>query len=1760
MAKMEFYRTPTLAGNTTTHQTYAVVRGSIRRNDPDFTSSVPYFSGAVSGGTLDMYVDDVPSLITVTFSGAGISTVISDINAAFAAAPSAARAFDADGCIGIKSGTLGAGSYVYIEGGTAADLIGFDNKVTGVPVLGSPTIFSTGGEVASTPEARVGNPFGTAFLAKGENLTADGVNRGLHALSRNLDVVYADVSRKNVVLKSMGTLSNYTAQAPIPWYPIYTGFRQAGSLLNASSSAQDLAPYFFLMDTATGLPAKSKVVAIGRGTLVGTGPFANATSWSGLGSSGNILGISLTKVGPVAISTIQGGRVVSCPSADFSSVTEGDFVEIQNATNTDKWSNNGRSWVVESVIDTTTLALRPMSRSELSVADWYPETRQPVVELQSEKGPLQSYGNLLVYSGPFYKDQSGTYPPIFVINPPIPDGATYELFAAVGDSLRESEPHVQHGAMQAVRELASNLDPVENWTLSGLDAALSGGNCVIADGYIRWHGKAYKLPGRSLSAAAFSNGLNYVYWAESSGNIEISTSLSNWAGALNDSYLSPTGKGQLIAIVGVSAGIITSVQNTVRRRMERATTVTVGVGGQFKNLKDAGTYLTYLAQNYSEGDSSDSGSYPHVEITLVSNQTLDSAVGFGTSVTIRGAHSGITLTLNAELQCSGPRLELKDLKLVSSAALDNLILLTGTTSAELISFTNVVHTSAGRPGSLVYGYSRGLTKLVIKDSSFVLSQCIVQANGSSASTGVDTVILQNSTFTRQNPAPLVPQTPHLITRPYGVDWSNTWNGSYLLVRDCSFEGQFGSGASADGYPAFVGTSSATSVLDVQNVRISLGNYGSSVTTSLFECLNASRATFENVVMTEGKIPIAIKGGDGTIVKNCVFATNGELSFSATYVNSAVSAAYVSGCTITHSDRDSLGNASVGIFSNSPKSVIENNTISGPFYKGIVTNGEVCEGTVIAGNTINTSWILNAYPGTGIDAWNGSADGPRRCRIADNNISLTAGDATRYGIEAFSASNCTITGNVIRIQDASAPSPTSIGVRVANSFETAVSANTVEYVGTLPGTQYMKGIDIDSSQNANLTGNIIKLSPSADLNWVGVSASSATGFILSSNTVHAAGIPLYVTSPPSDCTISNNQFLKSSTNNAYGSGVITGLVSGNTFGIMGSATTHPITFGSGYFSDNTFYGNTSGTSLQFLRFDNNSVYGTFSATTAANLNLSLKETELIIQGSYFTSTVSVTCSRVNQKVTLENNKMGGGTTVTASGLTGMQVVAINNVGTSMDVGFPAHATIVGNNLSSTLTANDGNTRYLVSGNRVAGAYTANNTSGSSVITNNAFAAVTIYGTGRADYVLGNNLISGDFLLSNATNASTVKIEATKISGTCTVTLVNAPNVSPSGGLTITDLLVGSTSSKKATSLKATYLSVQSSEFYGDVSLDCSLSKIAHNRIEGAYNHTSTYLTGTVAELVSNTITGTSVKAQLSATSGFGQLTLTDNIVEFAVSSTDLKLRGDRCALTGNRFLNIANLSTSIELWATRLICASNTFGAKTLNLSDGGSTTLSIAGTIISPATTASVDVHDIQNNVFYCRIAHATPSSNRVRFVDNFLFYTGGSVALSFNASNNIHIRGNSIRHTSSTTDFASSTLVIDGATYEAPATYIGPFNVEILDNDIQMDRSGSYTASKTWAIVSSNSPIGIRFQNNRMRKTPDDSTGGFTKTVNYLLLTTGRRMLVAGNFLTRGDEGALLVVGTADTHKGGGYPNATTPYTDGQSTLTITENSVTVV
>lgn len=1079
MAQMDYFRRPSLAGNNITRMGFATVRGSVRRSDADGISAVPYFPGASSTQTLNVKLDGTTYPVTLT--GNGITQVIADINAAIGAN---GTAVDADGTISIQTNTGGANGSAEVTGGTASTGLGFD--VT----LGK--IRSTGGDLPSTPEGRIGNWNGVALPNKGENFTIESVNRALARLSANADVLFSEHMRGDALPKKV-TFTTSDRKTLIPTSPTTVRVFNGLGLLSASSSKESLASFFFLVDQVTGLPPASRVVGVVRGTVSGLPPYANATAWAGVGSDGNVLGVDLTKINTSAISAVSNGRVVTCPGADFvgSLVVPGDFASITGATNLSPWSHNGYRWVVEEVITSTTLALRPMSSSELAQVGTSSTEEQPVLELNGRKVGPEIYGSLTVKNGTYTNDVK------IIVDPPLPSGATYDLYLSVPGDLRTVKTFEPQASEVANRLQASDLKPLPNALLTApVVTSFNATQVVLGSGYGRFSGRVVYIPAKTFVAADFSNtGKNYVYWDKDTN--EVKTSLSVVKVLRSDPTVFP-GNGfsgdtqtaqELICVVTKTGSNITSVSYAGRVDDPTARSITVGIGGQFSKFEDALQYVN----EWGYGSANRSDSYPQFEIVLVSDVTVSNIdLTFGTPVKVRGARPGVKLLMTNSTgnSCfalgggpwySGPKTFIfEQLTLSFDASFNGTVPFITYADASVI-FRDVV--SEGD----IYGFifSSNDTPMVVFDTCNISGILTSFFNG--ADDDLTWIEISNSKFAFSTTLADATDNPIFFGQA-GL----SFQCKYLSVRDSEF----------------------TNIVSNQTIS---GNatVGTFRNTAIFEGCMFSRT---------GAVPLndallfkmdyqPSSNGAGLIISNCVsknptrcFIDSGTLETHCLVENCkidvtpnsgpAIKAAVVRGCTIKSS----------GAFF--PTLVEAVRDFSGNYLYGGggvgVKNSADTEFTVISNNKVEIGY------GTAIQVvtW-GSSDVPKSAVTVHGNEVLVTGNSA-YGIRLGDGASekldgGLVSGNLVRLRSNDFYN-IKTGIEVWGG---CVEGNVVTLVeGETPTVTGIVGIRLAGSQNVSrILGNSVNFNSGG---YTGLEINGSFNYLVQSNRIKTDGVALDIT--------------------------------------------------------------------------------------------------------------------------------------------------------------------------------------------------------------------------------------------------------------------------------------------------------------------------------------------------------------------------------------------------------------------------------------------------------------------------------------------------------------------------------------------------------------------------------------------------------------------------------------------------------------------------
>jgi hypothetical protein len=620
MPQMTYYRRPQLAGKALRRPTAAFVRGNLRRNDIDADSAYPYFPNITSGDTLIVASDSgsasvqIPSsvqhLARVDLVLSALSTGLDSINV---------QAFDAGGCVGLRTKTGGGTGWVKVTGGTAATALGFD--------LGTQNFYSVGGDLTTSPLADIEQPFGTALPAAGENLTSDAFIRAMGRVMSNTDVLFAEQMRKEVTLANVGTI---TASSPISAFDcgsqkVFVGF--------SDSSKENLAHFFFLVDHATKQVSQSRVVGV----------LDQANT--------DLVGGNQQVLASTALTAVRNGRVVEL-TANLNAVQPGDFVTITGAENITPWSNNGLRWMVEDVVDASHLALRPMSPVELALAGVTLADEQPVVELNWVQQSTESWGSISITRGPYATGAQ------LQITPPVPVGAQVDVWAAVPASKRERtiQALIDQG-YGVFAPFAANFDTQPNAVLSR--PVLTSGTSALTIGafMVRWHGRPVRVPSQTFSYISTGSAQNWLYyWDENDCQIKSASAASptflgveprDGSTSEEQNGFTPltAGKGKLLLSVTVgSNGHVTTFSSASRVDASDTISITVGVGSQFVSLESAFEYLYRLSK----------AGVPFYWAEIIVTSPLTAPTGGWivpcTGIQLRGASPDIRLTHGA----SGP--------------------------------------------------------------------------------------------------------------------------------------------------------------------------------------------------------------------------------------------------------------------------------------------------------------------------------------------------------------------------------------------------------------------------------------------------------------------------------------------------------------------------------------------------------------------------------------------------------------------------------------------------------------------------------------------------------------------------------------------------------------------------------------------------------------------------------------------------------------------------------------------------------------------------------------------------------------------------------------------------------------------------------------------------------------------------------------------------------------------------------------------------
>lgn len=1024
---MQYFRRPSIAGKNLPRVQFAKIRGSIRRNDADAIYSYPYFPDLVLGTNLELKVG-THSLGTFTFSVLvnhnGISDIIDDINAVTLPY---AMAIEEDGAISIKNMEIGADCFINLMSGTAAAALGFDLS------LGPVCSFS--GEIEGTPHGRVGNQNGVAFVNTGENLNASSVQRATARLADNSDVLYADLQKQRPTLQKV---SSYTVSSgrnyitPEPSTRLFTGGPSAsnvGSNLTASSTKEDLAAHYVLIDTITKQPAASRVVAVTRGVPAGAPPFTSATSWYPPFAVGNVLGTLIRKDSDplgILINDIKYGRVVELYAPLDSSVVEGDLVEIHDATNLARGSNNGLRWVLERIVDSTHIVLRPMSSSELVQAGQDLLDSQAKVDLNDHKEMPEAWGYARFFAGPFTTNVN------LFVDPPLPPNSNYELWASQPVSDREELTWQKPQSQTLTRgHFTNDLDTSKNVLLSAPAISHDSTTVTIGGYYARWHGRTVYVPQATFTPPV-PNTKTVYYWDEKLvrtgqvDSVDFPDSLFN-----KDIYPDPSlsssasggEKGIPLAVVDTDSSSVIYAKSVAR--VEGAGhTVTVGWSGDFPDLPSALRYVNVLSRLANNELNQAEGNYPHFTIVLLNDQDVDTAsavteLAIATpSLTIKGATPSVKLNFVGP---GGTYLFGKaSLNLAYKLVLEDLVLRVSTSSPVVLarSFSslvmrNVFQDLTGRPFSVVASYPGPGARVLMSWCSLYLAGGIVQDINNA---DVD-IVLRDSYFYYGSLSGVQTQ---LISSAYGPSAQLFLGG--FLADNCRFID----------FPAVTtdpvllyGASSSNAEICVQGCYFSFNTDSPPVSGSTI--LRGAKTKMVRCVVDGkgGAAPISrvILSGTYGIVDSCSIEVKPESSYLT-----SIAVASITGSSVVCYESVS-GTNGTAIWATR---LASGNRISGPFGAGIICAGLSGSVSSVIGNDIRLEEGPNTKPAGGVFAYSGA-------RIVGNSIYLNSSFSGRSCILVHTGeSDVAVSDNVI-----SASGDDCAGILVTGNHGLSITGNSIE---------------------------------------------------------------------------------------------------------------------------------------------------------------------------------------------------------------------------------------------------------------------------------------------------------------------------------------------------------------------------------------------------------------------------------------------------------------------------------------------------------------------------------------------------------------------------------------------------------------------------------------------------------------------------------------------------------------------------------------------
>lgn len=1198
-AYLDYFRRPQIAGPNLPRLTYGTIRGSKRRDEADGTSTVPYFADVTAAQTL--IVEHQGGTDTVILSSNEFTQILADLNTDLGAD---AQAFDADGCIGIKSKVAGAAGFVEVTGGTAAEALGFDTSDN--------RIISYGGYIESAASDRNNVPYGVNFPGRYENLDRGTWARALGRVSGNMDVLHSEHVRDDIYLKAFDGGFTYGTTAAGYGYLTLTSsdrvYNGADGQLSLSSTSSDLAPFFQLIDKTTKELHPAKVIGLTLGVPpAGAVPFSNATDYTDTGN--NALGLSLTKSSLVAITAMSEGRVVECSGGTFvtDGVVAGDVAQIASATNLDLWDNNGLKWIVERVISETKLVLRPMAQSELNEFLVTLSSGQPVLELNHDKQPAQSYGTITIKTGKWCTDVSVVFDRPF-------DDSNVILYAASPITSRSTyQSWKQSGMAPLIGDLVRSTDPVPSGIYVAPTMASDGANGIsFTGGKARVNGRIATIADTDFAAPQALSTTIYYYWDEATSTIKSTTGSLTSILAEGDVG---SGRGHLLGhAVTDGFGDVTSFSRETRVLGERAPTViTVGTNGQFTTLEEASRFVSSLATAFSETGGVASGAYAHPEIVILEDVTIGNSVSFSCpGVTIRGANPTVQLALAGYplTFTTGGNVVIRDLKIASGGASSLVDFTDFSPNSAKLFMDNVIH-DATAAGYVVSCFDDQLTRVVITNCEFYVNGGIIRGYSNLATANVDTVIVDNCKIRGTG------SSLNMFYRAAG----GGWEGTFLRVSNCHFYE-----CSTSGTALFYVSGVSDSTLENCYFQIN-GSRWWSASSILFYGGQNSKFLYNDCY--DGAVNRAFSGaGSRSIAHGNKILTYVESSLGGiSNVRYCLTASIVTNNFI-QCNTSALVISGGGIYATY---LAANNFLNGTFAVGVAHNQST-------GGQITGNWVYITNTGTGgllggISVYGSS--GTAGVAVTGNTVNVTSSGSTGGGI-VFQNSGGTLhtcTGNTVRVYDAE-------GIYVgSNDDGVTVSGNQVTVTST--GASTNSGIYMSAAAGV-VTGNVIYPSVSGQY---GIRCGSSFTGNISDNAVygHASSVALYLetSSQLTTVTVQSNYFYGSVSghgshfvdNTCNGLATINCLGStGYHFNISGNKflSTSAMSISIGAASELLFEGNTvKSTSVDFLvsssspdggvRIVGNLFLGEGNAGTAAHVYLSGDQLDFI--GNYVYGKVS-----------------------------------------------------------------------------------------------------------------------------------------------------------------------------------------------------------------------------------------------------------------------------------------------------------------------------------------------------------------------------------------------------------------------------------------------------------------------------------------------------------------------------------------------------------